>query len=165
MAPALTPITLERAGASGTLCAALYISLCVLVPIVWGFGTRFYNGGAAGRGLAQASPTIVGVWVNRSLPVRPSSPMTPVPWLLGALAEHVLCSALVKAAISLAIWCPSSFEPEGTSVAAADRALTLVSSVFALSSSCSDHQLGIGGLWITVEILHGVSDVFLNTME
>ena len=49
--------------------------------------------------------------------------------LLGALAEQVLCSALVKAAINLAIWSPSSFEPEGTSVVAADLALTLVSSV------------------------------------
>ena len=49
--------------------------------------------------------------------------------LLGALAEHVLCSALVKAAISLTIWSPNSFEPEGTFVVAADHALTLVSSV------------------------------------
>ena len=42
--------------------------------------------------------------------------------MLGALAEWVLCSALVKAAINLAIWSPSSFEPEGTSVVAANLA-------------------------------------------
>ena len=58
----------------------------------------------------------------------------PLPWplclgLLGALAEWLLCSALVKAAINLAIWSPSSFEPAGTSVVAADLALTFVSSV------------------------------------
>ena len=87
MAPALTPITLERAGASGTLCAALYVSLCVLIPLVWGFSTTFYNGGAAGGGLAQASPTIVGVWANRSLPAHPSSPMTPVPWAAGGTSR------------------------------------------------------------------------------
>ena len=84
MAPALTPITLERAGASGTLRATLYISLHVLVPLAWEFGTGFYNGEAMGGGLAQASPTIVGVWADRSLPVHPSSPMTPVPWAAGS---------------------------------------------------------------------------------
>ena len=68
MAPVLTPITLERAGASGTLCATLYVCLHTLVPLSWGFGTGFYNRGAMGGGLAQASPTIVGVWANRSLP-------------------------------------------------------------------------------------------------
>ena len=71
MAQALTPITLERAGAPGTLCATLYISLRVLVPLAWGFGTRFYNGGAVGGGLAQASPTIVGVWVGVCLSILP----------------------------------------------------------------------------------------------
>ena len=87
MAPALTPITLERAGASGTLCVTVHISQCVLVPLAWGFGTRFYNGGAVSGGLAQACPTIVGVWANRSLPVCPSPPMTPVPWAAGGTSR------------------------------------------------------------------------------
>ena len=80
MAPALTPITLEKAGTPGTLQATLCAGLHIYVPLAWGFGTGFNNGGAMGGGLAQASPTIVEVWVDRSVPVRPSSPMTPVPW-------------------------------------------------------------------------------------
>ena len=62
--------------------------------------------------------------------------------LLGALAEQVLCSALVKAAISLAIWSPSSFEPGGTSVAAADCTLTLVSSVLLSALLVATTNLG-----------------------
>ena len=97
---------------------------------MWGVSTGFIdNGGAASRGLAQASLTIVGVRADRSVPVCLSSPTTPVPWATGALAEQLLCSALVKVAINLTIWSPSSFEPQGTSVVAADLALTLVSSV------------------------------------
>ena len=42
---------------------------------------------------------------------------------------HWLCSAQVKVAINLTTWSPSSFEPGGTYVAAADLTLTLVSSV------------------------------------
>ena len=83
MAPALTYITLERAGTSSTLHTTLYAGLHILFPLVWGFGTGFDNGGAVSRGLAQASPTIVGVWVDRSVPVCPSSPPTPVPWAAG----------------------------------------------------------------------------------
>ena len=49
--------------------------------------------------------------------------------LLGALAGWLPCSALVKAAISLVIWSPSSFELEGTSVVTADLTLTFVSSI------------------------------------
>ena len=54
----------------------------------------------------------------------------PLPWplclgLFGALAGWLPCSTVVIAAISLAIWSPSSFEPEATFVAAADLALTL----------------------------------------
>ena len=41
------------------------------------------HGGAVSGGLAQASPTIVGVWADRSVSVCPSSPMTPVPWATG----------------------------------------------------------------------------------
>ena len=50
--------------------------------------------------------------------------------LLGALAGQLPHSALVKATISLAIWSPSSFKPEVTSVVAADLAST-----FSLASS------------------------------
>ena len=82
-----------------------------------------------GSGLAQASLTIVGAWADRSVSVCPSSPMTLCLVLLGALAGQLPCSALVKAAISLAIWSPSSFELEGTSVAAADLTLNFVSSI------------------------------------
>ena len=84
MAPALTPITLERTGASVTLHTTLYAGLHILISLAWGFGTGFVdNRGAASGGLAQASLTIVGVWADRSVPVRPSSPMTPVPWAAG----------------------------------------------------------------------------------
>ena len=67
----------------------------------------------------------------------------PLPWplslgLLGALAGQVPWSALVKAAINLTIWCPSSLQPVATSVEAADLALTLslVSSIL-LSAQCT----------------------------
>ena len=54
----------------------------------------------------------------------------PLPWplclgLLGALAGQLPCSTLVKAAVNLANWSPSSFEPEATSVEAADITFTL----------------------------------------
>ena len=84
MAPALASIALKRTGASGTLHTTLYAGLHGLVSLVWGFGTEFVNNrGAVSGGLAQASLTIVGVWADRSLPVCPSSPMTPVPWAAG----------------------------------------------------------------------------------
>ena len=79
MAPALTPEALP-----GTLCTTLYTGLHILIPLMEGFGMGFIdNGGAASRGLAQASLTIVGVWADRSVPVCPSSPTTPVPWAAG----------------------------------------------------------------------------------
>ena len=84
MAPALTPIAMQGTGASGTLHTTLYAGLHVLISPAWGFGTGFVdNRGAASRGLAQASLTIVGVWSDRSVPVCLSSPMTPVPWATG----------------------------------------------------------------------------------
>ena len=89
-----------------------------------------------GSSLTQASLTIVGAGVDRGVPVHSPSPMTPCLELLGALAGQLACSTLVKAAISLAIWSPSSFEPEATSVVAADLALTFVSSVL-LSALCA----------------------------
>ena len=166
MAPALTPEALQGTGASGTLCTTLYTGLCILISPMWGFGTGFINnGGATSRGLAQASPTIVGVWADRSVPVCLSSPMTPVPWTTGALAERLLCSALVKVAINLAIWSPSSFEPEGTSVAAADLTLTLVSSVSLSALLAVTTSFGVGGLRVTIQISDGVSDMFLDPVE
>ena len=75
MATALTPEALP-----GTLCTTLYTGLCVLISLAWGFCTSFDHRGAVSGGLAQASLTIVGVRVDRSVPVHPSSPMTPVPW-------------------------------------------------------------------------------------
>ena len=75
MAPALTPEALL-----GTLCTTLYTGLHVLSSLTWGFGTSFDHGGAVSGGLAQASLTIVGVRADRSVPVCPSPPMTPVPW-------------------------------------------------------------------------------------
>ena len=67
-------------------------------------------------------------WTGAFLSVHP----LPQPLCLGpfgALAGQLPCSSLVKAAISLAIWSPSSFELEGTSVVAADLTLTFVSSI------------------------------------
>ena len=79
--------------------------------------------------MAQASPTNGEFgWTEVFLSVRPL-PQSLCLGLLGALAGQLPCSALVKVAINLAIWSPSSFELEGTSVAAADLALTFVSSV------------------------------------
>ena len=72
----------------GALCTTLHTGLHVLTSFTWGFGTSFVDhGGAASRGLTQTSPTIVGVRVDRSIPVCPSPSMTPVHGLLGALAE------------------------------------------------------------------------------
>ena len=79
MAPALTPKALL-----GTLCTTLYTGLHILISLMWQFGTSFVDhGGAASGGLAQASLTIVGVRADRSVPVHPSPPMTPVPWATG----------------------------------------------------------------------------------
>ena len=64
MAPALTPITLERTGASDTLHTTLYAGLRILIPLVWGFSTEFDDRGAVSGGLAQASQTIVGVCLS-----------------------------------------------------------------------------------------------------
>ena len=89
MAPALTPEALP-----GTLCTTLYTGLHILISPVWGFGTGFItNRGAASGGLAQASATIVGGWADRSVPVCPSSPTTPVPWATGGTgrATTLLC--------------------------------------------------------------------------
>ena len=64
----------------------------------------------------------------------------------------MLCSALVKAAINQAIWFPSSFKPEGTSVVAADHALTLVSSVLLSALLGATTSSEIGGLRVAVEV-------------
>ena len=97
MAPALTPVTLQGTGALGTLHTTLYTGLHILVSPMWGFGTCFiYHGGAVSGGLAQASLTIVGVGVDRSVSVCPSSPMTPVPWAAGGTGRLT------------ALLCPSS---------------------------------------------------------
>ena len=91
MAPALTPKALL-----GTLCTTLYTGLCILISLTWGVGTGFIDhGGAASGGLAQASPTIVGVRADRSVPVCPSSPTTPVPWATGGTGR------------ATALFCPS----------------------------------------------------------
>ena len=84
MAPALAPVALQRTGASSALCTALYTVLHIWIPLMWGFGTHsISNGRAVSGGLAQASPTIVGVWAERGVPICPSSPTTPVPWATG----------------------------------------------------------------------------------
>ena len=91
MAPALTPEALP-----GTLCTTLYTGLHISIPLARGFGTGFIdNGGAASRGLAQASPTIVGVRADRSVPVCLSPPTTPVPWATGGTGR------------ATALFCPS----------------------------------------------------------
>ena len=64
------------------------------------------------------------------------SVLSPDPCALGYWGHwqgELPCSALVKVAINLTIWSPSYFEPEGTSVVAADLALTLVSSISLLA--------------------------------
>ena len=79
MAPALTSKELP-----GTLCTTLHAGLHILISPTWGFDTSFVDHrGAASGGLAQASPTIVGVRMGRSVPVCLSSPKTPVPWATG----------------------------------------------------------------------------------
>ena len=72
----------------------------------------------------------------------------PLPWpqcmgLFGALAGWLLCSALVRGAISLVIWLLSSFELSTTSVVTADLALTLsfastisLSALWTMTISC-----------------------------
>ena len=83
MAPALTPKALP-----GTLCTTMHTGLCILISLTLGFGTSFVDhGGAVSRGLAQASLTIVGVRMDRSVPVCLSPPMTPVPWAIGGTSR------------------------------------------------------------------------------
>ena len=125
MAPALTSKTLL-----GTLCTTLHTGLHILISPTWQFGSSFVDHrGAASRGLAQASLTIVGVRMDRSVPVCPSSPPTPLPWATGGTcrATALLCPS--QGGHQPCYLVPSSFEPGGTSVAAADLTLTLVSSV------------------------------------
>ena len=116
-------------------CQAPCVPPCTLVCMFW-FPLR----GDSALVLLTMEELQVEVWPR---PVQPLWELgqtevflsiCPLPWplclgLLGALAEWLLYSALVKAAINLSIWSPRSFEPEDTSVAAADLALTLVSSV------------------------------------
>ena len=52
--------------------------------------------------------------------------------LFGELVGQLCCSALVRVAINLLIWLPSSFEPSTTFVAPADLALTLSFASFIL---------------------------------
>ena len=79
----------------------------------------------------------------------------PLPWplclgLFGVLAGWVPCSALFRAAINLAIWSPSSFEPSDTSVAVDDHVLTFsfassvsLSAFLAATISCEYVVLGL----------------------
>ena len=125
MAPALTPEALP-----GTLCTTLYTGLHVLISLTRGFGTSFVDhGGNVSRGLAQTSPTIVGVRVDRSVPVHPSPPTTPVHWATGGTSRVTALFCPGQGSHQPWYMVPNSFELEGTSVAAADLALTLVSSV------------------------------------
>ena len=125
MAPALTSKALL-----GTLCTTLHAGLHILISPMWGFGTSFVDhGGAASRGLAQASLTIVGVRMGRSVPVCPSSPPTPVPWATGGTGRVTALFCPSQGGHQPCYLVPQLFEPGGTSVAAADLTLTLVSSV------------------------------------
>ena len=110
----------------------------------------FDNGGAASGGLAQASPTSVGVWADRSVPVCLSSPMTPVPWAAGGTGRVTT------------LLCPSQgghqphylvlqlFWARGHLCSGSWPHLDLSFLCFTFSSPCSDHQLGIGGLRVTI---------------
>ena len=74
-----------------------------------------------------------------------------LPWplwlgLFGVLAGWVPCSAVFRAAISLAIWSLSSFEPSATSVAVDDLSLTFsLASSISLSAPITDAGDGCAG--------------------
>ena len=83
------------------------------------------RGAVDGSGLSQTSSAIMGVGhpgVFLSI--------CPLPWplclgLFGALPALLPCPALIRAAISLAIWFPNSVVPSTGSVVTTDLALTL----------------------------------------
>ena len=56
---------------------------------MWGFNASPIGDGGAvdGSSLAQASLTIVGAWMDKSVPVCSSSPMTPVPRAIGSTSR------------------------------------------------------------------------------
>ena len=90
---------------------------------------------AADQGsLSQTSLAVMGTGVARSAPVHPSLPQPLCLGIFGALAGLLPCSALVRVAINLAIWCSNSIVPSTGSVVMADLALTLSqASSFSLS--------------------------------
>ena len=67
----------------------------------------------------------MGAGVTRSVPVHPSSPMASMSGAIWSLLGLLPCPALVRAAISLVIWFPSSVVPLTGLVVTADLALTL----------------------------------------
>ena len=96
----------------------------------------------------------------------------PFPWplclgLFGVLAGLLPCPALVRVAISLAIWCPKSVVPSPGSVVMAALALTLITGclILTLCLAGGNHQLGISGPGVTIEIPYGISNMFVDPME
>ena len=86
-----------------------------------------------------------------------SCPSCPIPWplflgLLGAVAGQVPCSALVRVAINLVIWSPSSFEHvchfSGSGWPCSNLFFGILHLTFHFSSCY--HELGVGGLRVTV---------------
>ena len=67
----------------------------------------------------------MGVQVTKSIPVHLSSPTASMSWAIWSTARALTCPALVRAAINLAIWFPSSVVPSMGSVVTIDLALTL----------------------------------------
>ena len=132
MTPALASKALQSAGVFCILGIALGTCWHLGTPPTLGSsGYPTFSRRVASRSvLAQASPTIVGAGANRSIPVHPPSPLTLWLGMFGVVTGQVPCSALFRAAISLEIWLPSSFEPSVTPVAVDDLTLT-----FSLASS------------------------------
>ena len=146
MAPALTPEALP-----GTLCTTLYTGLHVLISLTWGFGTSFVDhGGAASRGLAQASLTIVGVRADRSVPVCPSSPTTPVPGATWGTSRVTALFCPIQSGHQPHYLVPQLFWARGHLCSCSWPCLDLSFLSFTLSSPCSNHQLRIGGLRVTI---------------
>ena len=150
--PTLAPEALQGVGASSTLCTTLYTILHMLISLTWGFNTcPIGNWRAASRsGLAQASPTIVGVWVGRSGPVCPSPPMTPVPWAIGGTgrATTLLCPS--QGSHQPCYLVPQLFWARGYLSSGSWSHLDFCLFHLAFCPSCCDHQFGVGGLGIAI---------------
>ena len=169
MTPTLASKTLQRVGVSVTLCTTLYMVLHSHVSLTWGFNAFPVGdwGAVDGSGLAQASPTIVGAWTDRSVPVHSSSPTTPVPRAIGSTSRVTTLLCPGQSSHQPGYLVPQLFWARGHLCSGSWSHLDPFFCLFHLTL-CSlhcDHQLGVGGLGIAIQIPNGISHMFSYPVE